>query len=251
MFVEHLAPAPVGRGVGQHVERKADVGRAGPGRIEREVGELERGRERGLVAQGPVQDRLAVGRGADREIRAAAVDLDPVRLGIDQIDEGLAVLGQLACHDGVQVEAEIGRLQGLAVLFGDLAQGLAIGLHGVEHGPAVALLADRPIEIGQGLVPKRAQPGGHDQDPRAAGAMERDLADVGHLAAAGDAAVGQANQAVPHLYGQTIGQLAATPRRWESRPKSGTPGRVRQAALGRKGSLRAHSGAMLQRTKFP
>ena len=59
----------------------------------------------------------------------------------------------------------------------------------------VPLLAQRPIEIGQGLVAQRAQPGGHDADLRALGSVQRYLVGVGHLGAAGDAAVGQADQA--------------------------------------------------------
>src|SRR5262249_47591384 len=66
-----LAPAALADLEGREVEGIADIGRGQPGRIERQVGEFERGAHRRLEAQRAVEDRLAVAGVADREIRRA------------------------------------------------------------------------------------------------------------------------------------------------------------------------------------
>src|SRR3546814_5963732 len=79
VVVARLAPAPLAAAVGREVDGKADLGGGEARGIEREVGQLERRGHGGVEGQRAVEDRLAVGGGADREVGRAAVDLDPGR----------------------------------------------------------------------------------------------------------------------------------------------------------------------------
>ena len=202
------------------VDGEVDVDHAGPGGVERQVGQGDGLGQRRVRGEEPVEHGLAVRRPTDDERRRVGGGRDPVALGIDEEQRRLLVVDELAADDGVEVEAQPGLVERRAVLGPHRLHLVA------EGGGDLVQPSGRPVPRGEvvlqphdDLVPDRAQPGRHHEQRPTVVLVAGQLGLVGQLTAPHDLGVGERDQAVADAQADAEGHTpqAMGPARWLAR----------------------------------
>src|ERR1700728_451321 len=157
----HLEGSPR---VEQQVDGKVHVRGAQPGSVKSQDAQLKCVEHRVGMSERALQNWLPETRVSDDLVGRVGTDLHPVCLRIYQIQLVHGIRRHLPADQAVDVHAEIGGAECLAILLGDAAYLIRIEIHdlvkAVAHRdvPRVGLL-----EIEQHLVAQRSQARGHDK----------------------------------------------------------------------------------------